>query len=40
MLGGERVIGDDVFSATIIMVAVTTLVTPPLLVWRLRGSRA
>ncbi len=40
MLGGERVVGDDVFSATIIMVAVTTLVTPPLLVWRMRGSRA
>lgn len=37
MLGGERVIGDDVFSATVIMVAVTTLVTPPLLVWRMRG---
>ena len=39
MLGGERVIGAEVFSATVIMVALTTLVTPPLLVWRMRGAR-
>jgi Kef-type K+ transport system membrane component KefB len=39
MLGGERVIDDAVFSATIIMVALTTLVTPPLLVWKMRGAR-
>jgi Kef-type K+ transport system membrane component KefB len=38
MLGGERVIDDAVFSATIIMVALTTLVTPPLLVWKMRGD--
>jgi len=39
VLGGERVIGADVFSAVVIMVALTTLVTPPLLVWKMRGAR-
>jgi Kef-type K+ transport system membrane component KefB len=39
MLGGARVIDDEVFSAVVIMVALTTLVTPPLLVWRMRGTR-
>ena len=38
-LGGERVVDDTVYSAVVVMVAVTTLVTPPLLVWRLRGTR-
>jgi Kef-type K+ transport system membrane component KefB len=33
---GQRVISDVAFSAVVVMVAVTTLVTPPLLVWRLR----
>jgi Kef-type K+ transport system membrane component KefB len=37
-IGGERVIDGQVFSAVVIMVALTTLVTPPLLVWKLRGS--
>ena len=40
MLGGARVIDDEVFSAVVIMVALTTLVTPPLLVWRMRGVGA
>jgi Na+:H+ antiporter len=41
MLGGTRVVDDAVYSAVVVMVAVTTLVTPPLLVWRLRrGSVA
>jgi Kef-type K+ transport system membrane component KefB len=35
-IGGERVVDDAVYSALVVMVAVTTLVTPPLLVWRLR----
>lgn len=35
-IGGERVIDDMVYSAIVVMVAVTTLVTPPLLVWRLK----
>jgi Kef-type K+ transport system membrane component KefB len=39
MLGGERVIDNEVFSAVVIMVALTTLVTPPLLVWRMRGAQ-
>jgi Kef-type K+ transport system membrane component KefB len=37
-IGGERVVDDVVYSALVVMVAVTTLVTPPLLVWRLRGA--
>ncbi len=37
-IGGERVVGDAVFSAVVVMVALTTLATPPLLAWRLRGS--
>ena len=37
-IGGERVVNDMVYSAVVVMVAVTTLVTPPLLVWRMRGS--
>ncbi len=36
MLHGQRVIDDAVFSAVVMMVAITTLLTPPLLVWRLR----
>ena len=35
-IAGRRVIDNDVFSAVIVMVAVTTLVTPPLLVWRMQ----
>jgi Kef-type K+ transport system membrane component KefB len=35
-IGGERVVDDTVYSAVVVMVAATTLLTPPLLVWRLR----
>jgi Kef-type K+ transport system membrane component KefB len=35
-IAGERVVDDAVFSAVVIMVAITTLVTPPLMVWRMR----
>src|SRR5262249_7814478 len=35
-IGGQRVVDDRVYSAVVAMVAVTTLVTAPLLVWRLR----
>ncbi len=38
-IGGERVVDDMVYSAVVVMVAVTTLVTPPLLVWRLRAPK-
>ena len=34
---GEPVVGGAVFSAVVVMVALTTLITPPLLVARLRG---
>jgi Kef-type K+ transport system membrane component KefB len=37
-IAGERVVDDTVFSAVVIMVAVTTLLTPPLLVWRLTSG--
>jgi Kef-type K+ transport system membrane component KefB len=36
-IGGERVVDGAVFSAVVVMVALTTLMTPPLLVWRLRA---
>jgi Kef-type K+ transport system membrane component KefB len=39
-LQGERVIDDRVYSAVVMMVAITTLLTPPLLMWRLRRSPA
>ncbi len=35
-IAGERVVDGAVFSALVVMVALTTLMTPPLLVWRLR----
>jgi Na+:H+ antiporter len=40
MIAGERVITPAVYSAIVIMVIVTTLVTPPSLAWSLgRDSR-
>lgn len=38
-IGGERVVDDMVYSAVVVMVAITTLVTPPLLVWRMKKPR-
>lgn len=39
-VGGERVIDESVFSAVVIMVIVTTMLTPPALKWSLtRGTR-
>ena len=35
MIGGERIIDEAVFSAVVIMVVVTTMVTPPALKWSL-----
>jgi Kef-type K+ transport system membrane component KefB len=35
-IAGERVVDDAVFSAVVAMVALTTLMTPPLLVWRMK----
>jgi len=40
MIAGERVVDAAVFSAVVVMVSLTTLVTPPLLVWRLRAIDA
>jgi Kef-type K+ transport system membrane component KefB len=37
-LAGERVVDDAVFSAVVVMVAVTTLVTPPVLIRRFRAA--
>jgi len=39
VIDGERVISPDAFSAVVIMVMVTTLVTPPLLRWSLARPR-
>lgn len=36
VVGGERVVSPVVFSAVVATVAATTLLTPPLLAWRLR----
>ena len=36
---GEHIIDAATYSAVVIMVMVTTLVTPPLLKWSLRGRR-
>lgn len=38
-LHGERVLSPSIFSAIIVMVIVTTLITPPALKWSLRRSR-
>ena len=39
VIGGHRVVSPEVFSAVVIMVIVTTLVTPPLLKWSMaRGG--
>jgi Kef-type K+ transport system membrane component KefB len=39
-VGGERIIDEGVFSAVVIMVIVTTMMTPPVLKWSLsRGDR-
>ena len=37
LIGGRPVIGPDTYAALVVMVIVTTLVTPPLLAWRIRG---
>ncbi len=37
---GEKVIGGTTYSAVVIMVIVTTLVTPPLLKWTLADREA
>jgi len=34
-IAGARVVNDAVFSAVVVMVALMTLMTPPLLVWRM-----
>jgi Kef-type K+ transport system membrane component KefB len=39
MIRGERVIDDAVFSAVVVMVVLTTLMTPPLLTWKLGNPR-
>jgi Kef-type K+ transport system membrane component KefB len=38
MVGGQAVIPPPLYSAVVVMVGLTTLLTPPLLVWRLRGG--
>lgn len=36
-IDGAPVVSDAVFSALVVVILVTTMVTPPLLAWRLRG---
>lgn len=37
-IGGRPVISEQVFSASVLMVTITTLVTPPLLKWRVQPT--
>jgi Kef-type K+ transport system membrane component KefB len=37
-VGGERIIDEAIFAAIVVMVIVTTLITPPLLQWSFRRS--
>jgi Kef-type K+ transport system membrane component KefB len=39
-LGGHAVVGADTYAAAVFMVVVTTVATPPLLLWSLRRDRA
>jgi Kef-type K+ transport system membrane component KefB len=39
-IAGERVVTPEIYSAVVMMVAITTLITPPLLTWRLAARRA
>ena len=39
-IGGVRIIDDAVFSAVVMMVVLTTLMTPPLLAWKLGAAPA
>ena len=39
-IGGARIIDDAVFSAVVMMVVLTTLMTPPLLAWKLGAAPA
>lgn len=40
MIGAERVVDDAIFSAVVVMVVITTMATPPLLMWRLSRPSA
>ncbi|MBI5867377.1 MAG: cation:proton antiporter, partial [candidate division Zixibacteria bacterium] len=37
-LAGERIVSPEVYSAVVIMIIITTLITPPLLSWSFRRS--
>jgi Kef-type K+ transport system membrane component KefB len=39
LIRGERVVDDAVYSAVVVMVVLTTLMTPPLLTWKLGHPR-
>ena len=39
VIGGERIVDQGTFSAVVVMVIVTTVVTPPLLKWSLNRKR-
>jgi Kef-type K+ transport system membrane component KefB len=39
-VAGERMVSPEVYSAIVIMVIITTLMTPPLLAWAFRRNLA
>jgi Kef-type K+ transport system membrane component KefB len=39
-LGGEPVVSPEVYAAAVFMVVVTTMATPPLLLWSVRRDAA
>ncbi len=38
-VAGEKIVSPDIYSAVVIMIIITTLITPPLLAWSFRRSR-
>jgi Kef-type K+ transport system membrane component KefB len=40
MVKGERVVDPQIFSAVVVMVIVTTMITPPVLKWTLNRKPA
>lgn len=39
MVAGEKIVSPEVYSAVVIMVVITTLMTPPILAWAFRRKR-
>jgi Kef-type K+ transport system membrane component KefB len=39
-VGGERILNEGTFAAILVMVMLTTIISPPLLQWSFKRSRA